>query len=82
MNLQMVLRTLAIGAFATLIMNIGALVGLRAGLAGHGPRRQGLHFIGRWISYLMHGSCISRLFAREGWDEQSGLGWRWHAQVF
>ena len=55
MNLQILLQTVAIGAFATLIMDIGALVGFRAGLAGHGPRRQGLEFIGRWIGYLMRG---------------------------
>ena len=55
MNLQILLRTVAIGAFATLIMDIGALVGFRAGLAGRGPRRQGLEFIGRWMGYLMHG---------------------------
>ena len=55
MNLQILLCVVAIGAFATLVMDIGALMGFRAGLVGRGPRRQGLHFIGRWIGYLMHG---------------------------
>lgn len=55
MNLQVLIRTVAIGAFATFIMDMGALLGFRAGLAGRGPRRQGLHFIGRWIGYFMRG---------------------------
>lgn len=55
MNLQIFPRAVAIGIFATLMMDIGALLGFRAGLAGRGPRRQGPEFIGRWIGYLIRG---------------------------
>lgn len=55
MNLQVFARAVAIGVFATLMMDIGALLSFRAGLAGRGPRRQGLEFVGRWIGYLIRG---------------------------
>lgn len=55
MNPQILVRSVAIGIFATMMMDLVAVVGFKAGLAGRGPRRQGLEFIGRWIGYLLRG---------------------------
>jgi Protein of unknown function (DUF2938) len=46
---------LIVGILATLTMDVVAVITLRLGIAGHGPRRTGPDLIGRWIGYLLRG---------------------------
>lgn len=46
---------LIVGVFATVTMDIIAMVALRLGIAGRGPPRTGPDLIGRWIGYLLRG---------------------------
>src|ERR1700758_5609043 len=46
---------LIVGILATVTMDVVALIALRLGIAGHGPRRTGPDLIGRWIGYLFRG---------------------------
>jgi hypothetical protein len=42
-----------VGILATVTMDVVAVIALRLGIAGHGPRRTGPDLIGRWIGYLL-----------------------------
>jgi hypothetical protein len=44
-----------VGILATVTMDFVAVIGLRLGIAGRGPRRTGPDFIGRWIGYIVQG---------------------------
>jgi DUF2938 family protein len=44
-----------VGILATVTMDIVAVMALRFGIAGRGPRRTGPDLIGRWIGYLLRG---------------------------
>ena len=44
-----------VGVLATVTMDVVAIVALRLGIAGRGPRRTGPDLIGRWIGYLLRG---------------------------
>jgi len=44
-----------VGIPATLTMDAVAVIALRLGIAGRGPRRTGPDLIGRWIGYLLKG---------------------------
>src|SRR5262249_54916094 len=44
-----------VGILATVTMDIVAVIALRLGIAGRGPRRTGPDLIGRWIGYLLQG---------------------------
>jgi len=46
---------LIVGILATVTMDIVAVIALRLGIAGLGPRRTGPDLIGRWIGYLLQG---------------------------
>ena len=46
---------LIVGLLATLTMDVVAVIALRFGIAGRGPRRTGPDLIGRWIGYLLQG---------------------------
>jgi hypothetical protein len=46
---------LIVGVLATLTMDVVAVIALRLGIAGRGPRRTGPDLIGRWIGYLLQG---------------------------
>src|SRR5438309_266228 len=46
---------LIVGILATVTMDIVAVIALRLGIAGRGPRRTGPDLIGRWIGYLLQG---------------------------
>jgi len=46
---------LIVGILATLTMDVVAMIALRLGIAGRGPRRTGPDLIGRWIGYLLRG---------------------------
>ena len=46
---------LIVGFLATVTMDVVAMIALRLGLAGQGPRRTGPDLIGRWIGYLFQG---------------------------
>jgi|SRR5258705_11531482 len=46
---------LIVGILATVTMDVVALIALRLGIAGRGPRRTGPDLIGRWIGYLLRG---------------------------
>ena len=46
---------LIVGILATVTMDVVAVVALRFGIAGRGPRRTGPDLIGRWIGYLLRG---------------------------
>src|SRR5436309_5168748 len=46
---------LIVGILATVTMDIVAVLALRLGIAGRGPRRTGPDLIGRWIGYLLRG---------------------------
>jgi hypothetical protein len=46
---------LIVGILATVTMDIVAVIALRLGIAGRGPRRSGPDLIGRWIGYLLRG---------------------------
>jgi hypothetical protein len=44
-----------VGILATVTMDVVAMIALRLGVAGRGPRRTGPDLIGRWIGYLLRG---------------------------
>jgi len=44
-----------VGIVATVTMDVVAMIALRLGIVGRGPRRTGPHLIGRWIGYLLQG---------------------------
>ena len=44
---------LIVGILATVTMDVVAVIALRLGIAGRGPRRTGPDLIGRWIGYLL-----------------------------
>jgi hypothetical protein len=44
-----------VGILATVTMDVVAVIALRLGIAGRGPRRTGPDLIGRWIGYLLRG---------------------------
>ena len=44
-----------VGVLATLTMDVVAVIALRLGIAGRGPRRTGPDLIGRWVGYLLRG---------------------------
>src|SRR5213082_3732520 len=46
---------LIVGILATVTMDGVAVIALRFGIAGRGPRRTGPDLIGRWIGYLLRG---------------------------
>ena len=46
---------LIVGILATVTMDVVAVIALRFGIAGWGPRRTGPDLIGRWIGYLLRG---------------------------
>jgi hypothetical protein len=46
---------LIVGILATVTMDVVAVMALRFGIAGRGPRRTGPDLIGRWIGYLLRG---------------------------
>ena len=46
---------LIVGILATVTMDVVAVIALRLGIAGRGPRRTGPDLIGRWIGYLFQG---------------------------
>src|SRR5437868_15125147 len=46
---------LIVGILATVTMDVAAVIALRLGIAGRGPRRTGPDLIGRWIGYLLRG---------------------------
>jgi DUF2938 family protein len=46
---------LIVGILATVTMDVVAMIALRLGIAGQGPRRTGPDLIGRWIGYLLRG---------------------------
>jgi hypothetical protein len=46
---------LIVGVLATLTMDAVAVIALRLGIAGRGPRRTGPDLIGRWVGYLLRG---------------------------
>src|SRR5262249_31736625 len=55
MQLHLSLAGAVIRILATLTMDMGALLGVRLGIPGPGPRRLGPDLIGRWIGYLGRG---------------------------
>jgi len=46
---------LIVGILATITMDVVAVIALRLGIVGRGPRRTGPDLIGRWIGYLLRG---------------------------
>ena len=44
-----------VGILATVTMDVVAVIALRLGIAGRGPRRTGPDLIGRWVGYLLRG---------------------------
>ena len=46
---------LIVGILATVTMDVVAVIALRLGIAGRGPRQTGPNLIGRWIGYLLRG---------------------------
>jgi hypothetical protein len=44
-----------VGILSTVTMDAVAVIALRLGIAGRGPRRTGPDLIGRWIGYLLQG---------------------------
>jgi len=46
---------LTVGVLATVTMDVVAVIALRLGIAGRGPRRTGPDLIGRWMGYLLRG---------------------------
>jgi hypothetical protein len=51
---------LIVGILATVTMDVVAVVALRLGIAGRGPRRTGPDLIGRWVGYLLRGKFRHR----------------------
>src|SRR5258705_8850465 len=46
---------LIVGILATVTMDVVAVIALRLGIAGRGPRRTGPDLIGRWFGCLLRG---------------------------
>jgi len=46
---------LIVGILATVTMDVVAVIALRLGVAGRGPRRTGPDLIGRWVGYPLRG---------------------------
>jgi Protein of unknown function (DUF2938) len=46
---------LIVGILATVTMDVVAVIALRLGIAGPGPRRTGPDLIGRWVGYFFRG---------------------------
>src|SRR5207249_10312326 len=44
---------LIVGILATITMAVVAVIAVRLGIPGRGPRRTGPDLIGRWIGYLL-----------------------------
>src|SRR5262244_1827600 len=55
MESRRVILGLIVGILATVTMDVVAMIALRLGIAGRGPRRTGPDLIGRWIGYLLRG---------------------------
>jgi hypothetical protein len=55
MESRVVIVGLIVGILATVTMDVVAMIALRLGIAGRGPRRTGPDLIGRWIGYLLRG---------------------------
>ncbi len=55
MESRAVIVGLIVGVLATVTMDVVAVIALRLGIAGRGPRRTGPNLIGRWIGYLLRG---------------------------
>ncbi|MGC2625484.1 MAG: DUF2938 family protein [Candidatus Udaeobacter sp.] len=55
MNSRAWILGLIVGILATVTMDVVAMIALRLGVAGRGPRRTGPDLIGRWIGYLLQG---------------------------
>ena len=55
---------LIVGILATVTMDVVAVIALRLGIAGRGPRRTGPDLIGRWIGYLLRGKSGTRTSCR------------------
>jgi hypothetical protein len=53
-----------VGILATVTMDVVAVIALRLGIAGRGPRRTGPDLIGRWIGYLLQGKSDTRTSCR------------------
>jgi len=55
MESRALIRGLIVGILASVTMDVVAVVALRLGIAGRGPRRTGPDLIGRWVGYLLQG---------------------------
>jgi hypothetical protein len=44
-----------VGILATVTMDVVAMITVRLGIAGRGPRRTGPDLIGRWVGYVLRG---------------------------
>jgi hypothetical protein len=55
MESRAVIVGLIVGILATATMDVVAVIALRLGIAGRGPRRTGPDLIGRWTGYLLRG---------------------------
>ena len=55
MEIRAFIVGLIVGILATVTMDVVAVMALRLGIAGRGPRRTGPDLIGRWIGYLLRG---------------------------
>jgi hypothetical protein len=55
MQLHLSIAGVVIGILATVTMDLGAILGVRLGVPGPGPRRTGPDLIGRWVGYLARG---------------------------
>jgi hypothetical protein len=55
MESRVFIVALIVGILATVTMDVVAVIALRLGIAGRGPRRTGPDLIGRWIGYLLRG---------------------------
>jgi hypothetical protein len=60
MNSRAFVLGLIVGILATVTMDVVAMIALRFGIAGRGPRRTGPDLIGRWIGYLLQGKLRHR----------------------
>src|SRR5215471_18272681 len=55
MTSRLFIAGVIVGVLATVTMDAVAVIGLRLGIAGRGPRRTGPDLIGRWVGYLLKG---------------------------
>ena len=62
---------LIVGILATVTMDVVAVIALRLGIAGRGPRRTGPDLIGRWIGYSYEASSGTRTSCRRRPCEES-----------